>query len=99
MASTQTPNFNRSKFPPFYPPLFLAAKQGHDAIVELLLAVVDINPNLGVPGGESPLSAACWEGHLSIVKQLLARRQRKISTIQGLQEGAFIYREAVTRSR
>jgi ankyrin repeat protein len=56
------------------PPLYIAAKCGQSAIVELLLAVADIDPNVKDDlSCETPLHIACKKGHGSIAKQLLAR--------------------------
>jgi ankyrin repeat protein len=54
-------------------PLVIAAKQGHNTIVELLLAVVNIDPNVTDQYNFTPLHYACSIEHVSIVKQLLAR--------------------------
>ncbi|KAN0074159.1 Ankyrin repeat-containing domain protein [Elaphomyces granulatus] len=54
-------------------PLILAARCGHSAVVELLLAVADIDPNVRCEFNNTPLFYACESGHVSIVKQLLAR--------------------------
>ena len=55
------------------PPLTLAVKSGHNAIVEMLLATADIDPNIGDYYNRLPLHHACMRRHVSIVKQLLAR--------------------------
>ncbi|KAN0074193.1 Ankyrin repeat-containing domain protein [Elaphomyces granulatus] len=57
-------------------PLTLAAKEGHSAIVELLLAAVDINPNAihrRSSFGYSALHWACQNGDTSTVNLLLAK--------------------------
>jgi ankyrin repeat protein len=54
-------------------PLLLAADEGHIAIVELLPAVVNINPDVRDEDGFTPLISACYMGHVSIVQQLLSR--------------------------
>ncbi|KAL6790837.1 hypothetical protein J3E68DRAFT_443089, partial [Trichoderma sp. SZMC 28012] len=62
-------------------PLFLAASQGHDAIVALLLATkqVDINVIDNV-AGLTPLSSAAQNGHEAVVKLLLATGQIDFDT-------------------
>jgi ankyrin repeat protein len=54
-------------------PLHLAAEMGHSAIVELLLAVANIDPDVRGECHDTPLIHACRNGHVSIVQQLLAR--------------------------
>ncbi|KAN0074039.1 Ankyrin repeat-containing domain protein, partial [Elaphomyces granulatus] len=52
----------------------MQAAQGHSAIVELLLAVVNINADArGRHLAYTPLISTCEWGHISIVQQLLAR--------------------------
>jgi ankyrin repeat protein len=70
------PNFSGD----WFSPLLLAADKGNSAIVELLLANVDIDPNVRNPWcggrfklGATPLLYACLWGHVSVVRQLLAR--------------------------
>jgi ankyrin repeat protein len=62
-------------------PLHLAAEEGHSAIVQLLLAMANIEPNLkdGIVY-YTPLMYACWKGHVSIVQQLLARTDVDLNT-------------------
>jgi ankyrin repeat protein len=70
MASTQTLGGELQATP-----LLLAAQAGHSVIVELLLAVVNINPDVRAGDcehGYTPLISACQMGHVSIVQQLLA---------------------------
>jgi ankyrin repeat protein len=55
-------------------PIILAAERHHSAIVELLLAAPNIDPNVRDLESNSPLFFACWNGNVSIVKQLLARK-------------------------
>jgi ankyrin repeat protein len=68
-------------------PLLLAAEEGHSAIVELLLAVVNIKADVRDirdrwgHGGYTPLIYACREGHVSIVRQLLARDDVNINAL------------------
>ncbi|KAN0068657.1 Ankyrin repeat-containing domain protein [Elaphomyces granulatus] len=56
-------------------PLLIAAspERGNSAIVELLLAKVNIDPDVRDEYNFSPLLYACLAGHVSIVRQLLAR--------------------------
>ncbi|KAN0085280.1 Ankyrin repeat-containing domain protein [Elaphomyces granulatus] len=54
-------------------PLLLAAERGHTAVVNLLLARVDIDPNVTDTEFSSPLLHAYMRGHISVAKQLLAR--------------------------
>ncbi|KAN0085611.1 Ankyrin repeat-containing domain protein, partial [Elaphomyces granulatus] len=66
------PNLLRSRCE--RPPLVEAARKGDSAIVELLLAAVDINLNIGDRWYDfSALHWACKMGHVHIVKQLLTR--------------------------
>jgi ankyrin repeat protein len=51
--------------------LYVAAKQGNLACLTLLLAHQEINPNLAIENGDTPLHIAVIQGHLEIVKQLL----------------------------
>ena len=65
--------FSADLKPKFGPPLVSAARGGHSAVVELLLAAVNIDPNARDQNGTTALCSACKNGHISIVKQLLAR--------------------------
>ncbi|KAN0066670.1 Ankyrin repeat-containing domain protein [Elaphomyces granulatus] len=74
------PNFYSASFEaPLYAesleaPLLIAARRGNSAIVELLLAKVNIDPDVRDHGHTvSPLLYACLGGHVSIVRELLAR--------------------------
>jgi Ankyrin repeats (3 copies) len=57
------------------PPLVLAALNGHSAVVELLLATVNIDPNIREPypyaDKATPLHCACRSGHSAVVELLL----------------------------
>ena len=53
------------------PPLCAAAKRGHVAVVEVLLAG-GANPDLSTVSGKTPLMFACEHGKLQVVKVLLA---------------------------
>ncbi|KAN0074072.1 Ankyrin repeat-containing domain protein [Elaphomyces granulatus] len=67
------PNFHGSSYL-FKAPLLMAAYNGDSAMVELLLANVDIDPNIRQPrSGATPLLYACLWGNVSIMRQLLAR--------------------------
>jgi ankyrin repeat protein len=55
------------------PPLILAVNEGHNAIVEMLLAMDNVDPDVRDYWNGSPLLSACRQRHVSIVKQLLAR--------------------------
>ena len=54
-------------------PLGLAARNGHGAIVELLLVADDVDPDARNQDSLTPLHWACSMKHVSIVRQLLAR--------------------------
>ena len=66
-----------NSFEDFYEaPLFLAAKRGHSAVFKLLLTAIDsgVDIDARVKGLLSDsLVCSCWKGHVSIVRQLLAR--------------------------
>lgn len=51
--------------------LLLAAKQGHESIVKMLLATQGIDIHIPDSSGNSPLNEAARGGHLSVVEQLL----------------------------
>ena len=57
-----------------------AAQWGHNEIVELLLAVANINPNVRYDD-KTPLHWACELGHVSIVRQFLARDDVDLNTL------------------
>ncbi|KAN0068712.1 Ankyrin repeat-containing domain protein [Elaphomyces granulatus] len=54
------------------PPIILAVGGGHSAIVKMLLAAVNIDPNVTDRLGATPLNSAVEDGHIAIVKMLLA---------------------------
>jgi ankyrin repeat protein len=70
------------------PPLILAAQNGQSTVVELLLALADIDPNVrSQDDANTPLFYACNKGHVSIVKQLLARNDVNLNVL-GFDESA-----------
>jgi ankyrin repeat protein len=54
-------------------PLFWAVENGHDAVVKLLLAKEDVDPNSKGPYDQTPLLIAAENGHEAVVKLLLAK--------------------------
>ena len=52
-------------------PLAWAARNGHEAVVEILLGKNDIDPNRPGESGQTPLFLAAYRGHARIVKVLL----------------------------
>ena len=54
-------------------PLSLAAENGHEGIVKLLLGHKDVNPDSSDESGLTPLAWAAINGHEKIVKLLLER--------------------------
>lgn len=54
-------------------PLFYAAKEGHEAVVELLVERDDVEANSKNRYGDTPLSYAAEEGHEAVVKLLVER--------------------------
>ena len=54
-------------------PLSLAAGNGRDEVVKLMLGQEDINPNMLDNGGQTPLSWAAGNGHEGVVKLMLGR--------------------------
>ncbi|KAK3942551.1 hypothetical protein QBC46DRAFT_426439 [Diplogelasinospora grovesii] len=53
-------------------PLWLAAENGHESIVKLLLATAGVEPNSEDSNNQTPLSFVAHQGNESIVKLLLA---------------------------
>lgn len=53
-------------------PLALAAMNGYEAVVEILLARDDVYPNAADKGGETAIFSAAENGHDEIVKMLLS---------------------------
>lgn len=54
-------------------PLLWAAKKGHDAVVQLLLAKYKVDINCEDRRGRTPLSWAVENGHVAVVKLLLTK--------------------------
>ncbi len=55
-------------------PLYLAAAQGHEAVVVLLLSQKSVDVNAAAVTGETPLHRAAVNGHAAVVRLLLERR-------------------------
>ena len=55
-----------------YYPLFTAATNGREGIVEVLLGMEGVDVNRGNRQGATPLNAACQKGHEGVVRLLLA---------------------------
>lgn len=62
-------------------PLSIAAEQGHEAIVTLLVALPEVDINVGDYGKEGPLAKAARNGRETIVQLLLARRDIDIGSL------------------
>ena len=62
-------------------PLSLAAQNGHEGIVKLLLGRGDVNPDSSDGDGGTPLSWAAKNGHEGIAKLLLRRKDVNPSTL------------------
>ncbi len=60
-------------------PLYVAAKNGHTAVVKLLLAVDNIDVNVTVKSGATSLCAALEMGHIEVVQLLLATRYIQVN--------------------
>ena len=56
-------------------PLILAAFNGHETILRLLLADKHVDPDTRDGGGRTAFSWAAWSGHLSILEILLAMKR------------------------
>jgi len=54
--------------------ILLAAEEGHEGVVKLLLGREDINPNMSGKAGMTPLLLASCNGHEGVVMRLLERK-------------------------
>ena len=54
-------------------PLAWAAKNGHEAVIEILLGREDIDTDKPTADGETPLLLAARNGHEGVVRMLLGR--------------------------
>ena len=54
-------------------PLVWAARNGHEGVVEILLARDDVSPDKPNNSGQTPTSGAAFNGHEGVVKILLGR--------------------------
>ena len=55
------------------PPLFIASRYGHEAVVKALLADSRLDPNIGLKNSNAtPLFVASQNGHTNVVKALLS---------------------------
>ena len=61
------------------PAIVTAAKQGHDAIISILLAHPDIDPNAGGDSDTKAMHQACWFGRTSCARVLLQDRRVSVS--------------------
>jgi ankyrin repeat protein len=59
----------------------LAAENGHEAVVRLLLATTGVDPDLRDSDGRTPLSRAAQKGHEAVVKLLLAQERVKKNSV------------------
>src|SRR5437899_3084061 len=59
--------------PPTIDDLFLAATNGHEEVVRLLLCRNDVNPDSKDDRGRTPLWRASQNGHINVVRPLLER--------------------------
>ncbi|KAK4243163.1 ankyrin repeat-containing domain protein [Corynascus novoguineensis] len=54
-------------------PLWWAARNGHGAVVKVLLGTGKVDADSKDKDGQTPLSCAAWNGHKAVVKMLLDR--------------------------
>jgi len=59
--------------------LKIACQNGHDSIVSILLAHLDIDVNLKDLDGWTPFSSACWYGYTSCARLLLKDHRVKVN--------------------
>ena len=52
-------------------PLSMAASNGHEGVMRMLLRFNDVDPNTPDKYGRTPLSLAAWYGHEGVVRILL----------------------------
>ena len=72
-------------------PLSYAAENGHEAIVELLLATGQVDVNMGDRSGQTPLFYAAQNGHKAVVELLLATGQIDIDVKDELGQTPLFY--------
>lgn len=62
-------------------PLLVAAQNGYEATVKLLLAIEGIEVNHADKTGDTPLITAVRNGHEGVVKQLLAHKSINVNLL------------------
>ena len=72
-------------------PLYLAAYQGHEDVVRLLMTRENVNPNVKGHYGKTPLMVAVQKRHIAIVQRLLAFEYIEINAKNGSGASALIY--------
>ena len=77
-------------------PLMHAAREGHQRVAGLLLALAGLRPNEQDSEGDTALSHACCAGSLAVVRLLVGRQDTDINT--GDSDGVTPLQKAIANS-